>query len=161
MVHTNKSALAGPSRPLGSPDIPQFHLPSQVEAGVYVPHLYGAARIHFADKKRKLDETRRVAFLMPLDPSTRTVDWDRATPVHVLPENLLNDAQAEAQYLPLPRGAMDTTAFARWAKGFDRWLARTQRISVPPRQETPDVTVLGPKRGGVSVDLVAIVWALG
>jgi hypothetical protein len=157
VVPTNKSALAGPTRPLGSPDIPQFFLPRAPGDGVYAPHLYGAARIHFVDKKRKLDETRQVAYMVPLEVSSRTVDWESALPVTAA----LEPAEPLAgSYLPLPAGAMDIKVFARWAKGFDRWLARTQRLDVIARPEAPEVTTIGPKRGGVSVDLVAIVWVL-
>lgn len=153
------SALVGPSRPLGSPEIPQFYLPSSLLSGVYSPWLYGAARIHFVDRKRKLDERRRVAFRVPLEPETKTVDWDQASPVDVTPEGLLVNAPAQASYQPLPSGAMDTKVFTRWAKTLDRWLARTQRLDVAANSPT-DSPTLGPKRGGVSVELVAILWDL-
>lgn len=91
-------------------------------------------------------------------PTGRTVDWEGAVPVTETP---LEAEPVKAPYLPLPAGAMDTKVFARWAKAFDRWLARTQRLDVTPRPETPDVTSIGPKRGGVSVDLVAVLWVLG
>jgi hypothetical protein len=124
---------------------------------MYAPHLYGAARIHFSDKKRKISETRSVAFTVPLEAGTRTVDWDAASPVE---GDLLKDPPLAAPYLPLPAGAMDIKVFARWAKGFDRWLDRTQRLEVTPRPETTDKPAIGPKRGGVSVELVAVVWIL-
>ena len=74
MVDTPKAPLAGPTRPLGSPDIPQFHLPGQKPAGkaVYAPFLYGAASIQFADKRRGVDEVRQVTFLLALDPAGKT-----------------------------------------------------------------------------------------
>jgi hypothetical protein len=50
--------------------------------------------------------------------------------------------------------------FTRWAKAFDRWLARTQRFDVAPRDEGDAPGSLAPKRGGVSVELVAILWQL-
>jgi hypothetical protein len=121
--------------------------------------LYGAARIHFAERKRRIDETRRVAYRVPLEPSTRVVDWEAATPLDVLPEGLLDKPPVQASYLPLPAGAMDTTVFTRWARRFDRWLARTQRLEAPPQAEGQKPS-LAPKRGGVSVDLVAILWDL-
>lgn len=86
------------------------------------------------------------------------VDWEGARPTDVLPDGLLATAPAPGPYLPLPAGAMDPKVFARWAKRFDRWLARTQRLDVAPLPDTPEITSIGPKRGGVSVDLVAIVW---
>ena len=170
--------LAGPTRPLGSPEIPQFHLPpSAGESGAYSPWLYGAATIHFGNKKRKLDETRRVAFRVPLTPGTRTVEWESAKPIDVMPEALLKSPAVEAPYLPLPAGAMTIKTFTRWAKTLDRWLARTQRLEVAPRSEAKakadgpkpegaaDVEpaqpeLIGPKRGGVAVELVAILWDL-
>jgi hypothetical protein len=151
--------LAGPSRPLGSPEIPQFHQPTSAVSGVYTPYLYGAAKVHFADRKRKLDEIRRVAFRVPLEPDTKTVDWEQAEPIEVLPEQLLTAAPTAAAYLPLPSGAMEMKVFTRWAKKLDRWLARTQRLPVTPATDGEPASI-GPKRGGVSVDLVAILWDL-
>lgn len=158
---TNKHALlAGPTRPLGSPEIPQFHWPDGPADGTYSPRLYGAARIHFGDGRRKIDETRRVAFLLTVDPGARTVDWDQAVPVDVMPEQLVKDALVQAAYLPLPSGAMKLETFTRWAKNFDRWLARTQRIVVASKTDAGVDLTIGPKRGGVSVELVGIVWQL-
>ncbi len=127
---------------------------------MYTPRLYGAATIQFGDRKRRLEEKRRVAFIAPLDPSARTVDWDQAQPTTVMPDVLLKDAPAEASYLPLPAGAMQLQKFTRWAKSFDRWLARTQRAEFTTKNDPPETVSLGPKRGGVSVELVAIVWDL-
>lgn len=159
-VPTDKSKLAGPTRPLGSPDIPQFYLPTSGDKGVYAPRIYGAATIQFGDRKRRLEEKRRVAFVAPLDPSARTLDWDQAQPTVIMPDGLLKDAPAgeSAGYLPLPNGAMQLQKFTRWAKNFDRWLARTQRAEFTTKQDPPETLSLGPKRGGVSVELVAIVW---
>jgi hypothetical protein len=152
--------LAGPTRPLGALDIPQFHAPTEANAGVFAPRLYGAAQIHFADRRRKIDETRRVAFLLPLEPTSRTIDWDSSRPTELMPEALLREPPGPQSYLPLPAGAMDVKVFTRWAKAFDRWLARTQRFDVAPRDEGDAPGSLAPKRGGVSVELVAILWQL-
>jgi hypothetical protein len=157
---TDHERLAGPSRPLGAPDIPQFHLPTQAKSGVFAPRLYGAAKIHFADGRRKLDETKRVAFLVPIDSTTLTVDWDTAQPTDVMPDDLLPDPPTRAPYLPLPAASMDVKNFTRWAKGFDRWLARTQRLTLPVKSESGDEVSIRPKRGGVSVELVGIAWEL-
>lgn len=160
-VPTNEKAkLAGPTRPLGSPEIPQFHLPASGAKGVYAPRLYGAAQIQFADRRRRLEDTRRVAFLVPLDVAMRTVDWEAAQPTAVLPADLLKAPLVAAGYLPLPACSMELKTFTRWAKNFDRWLARTQRVELATRQDPPEAVSIGPKRGGVSVELVAIVWEL-
>jgi hypothetical protein len=161
-VATNpQSTLAGPTRPLGSPEIPQLFLPTTSKKGTYSPKLYGAATVHFRDRKRKIDEKKAVAFLLPLAPGTRTVEWESAQPCQVTPTELLKEAPVVAPYLPLPPGAMQLPTFTRWAKSFDRWLARTQRLEVTASQEPPEVLTLAPKRGGVSVEIVAIAWDLG
>ena len=162
MAEQKKVKLAGPTRPLGSPDIPQFHLPAQKHGGrsVYTPYLYGAASIQFTDKRRGVDEVRQVSFLLALDPTAKTIDWDQAKPTEATPEQLLAEAPDEAAYLPLSAGAMQTKVFTRWAKQFDRWLARTQRVMLLSKSDPPEQVEIRPKRGGVSVNLVAIVWEL-
>ena len=160
MATDTKVALAGPTRPLGTPDIPQFHLPAAGKSGVYAPRLYGTASIRFADRKRKIDELRRVSAVVPIDPATKTVDWDAAKAIDIEPGQLLKDPPVRASYLPLPAGAMELKTFTRWAKAFDRWLARTQRKELAPLPESTEPSMLRPKRGGVSVELVAIVWEL-
>jgi hypothetical protein len=160
-VTTNeKAGLAGPNRPLGSPEIPQFYLPAAVDKGVYAPRLYGAAAIQFGGSRRKINETRRSAFLVPLEAGGKTVDWDAARTTDLMPDQLLKAPPKSATYLPLPSGAMELKTFTRWAKNFDRWLARTQRLVVSPKTEGADEVTIGPKRGGVSVELVGIVWEL-
>jgi hypothetical protein len=144
-------------------EIPQFHLPTQRTSGTYAPRLYGAAVIAFGTRRLRLSETRRVMVLLPLLPTTKAVDWEGAEATDVQPDQLLKDAPVAASYLPLPPGAMAVKTFTRWAKTFDRWLARTQRLDVPSRGDAIDVptpATIGPKRGGVSIDLVAIVWEL-
>jgi hypothetical protein len=89
------------------------------------------------------------------------VDWEGAVPCDVKPADLLSQAPIEAEYLPLPAAAMRLTSFTRWAKNFDRWLARTQRLDATTKSDPPEQVSIAPARGGVSVELVAIVWELG
>ena len=116
--------------------------------------------MHFGDRRRKIDERRRVAFLLPLETGVKAVDWDGAQPTPILPDGLVKDPPVPAKYLPLPSSAMELKAFTRWAKAFDRWIARTQRIDVTTKQDPPETVSLGPRRGGVAVELVAVVWEL-
>ncbi len=175
MPEPSRPRLAGPSRPLGDPDIPQFHLPADKAGGkaAFAPRLYGAATIVFADKRRGVNETRRVALLAPIEPTSRTIDWDAAASTTLTPADLLKDAPHRAEYLPLPSRAMEMPVFTRWAKSFDRWVARTQRVVVPAptkndvksdakaeakADDAAEPITISPKRGGVTVELVAIVW---
>jgi hypothetical protein len=126
--------------------------------GVYAPRVYGAARIQFADRRRGLEETRRVAFLAPISATGRTVDWDAARATDLMPEQLLAVAPIDAPFQPLATAATKVVTFTRWARAFDRWVARTQRIELLTKGDPPEPVSLGPKRGGVSVELVAIAW---
>ena len=145
---------------MGSPDIPQLFLPTTSKKGTYSPRLYGAATVQFRDRKRKVDQPRFVAFLVPLAPGMRTVDWEGAQPCDLKPAQLLKEAPVEAPFLPLPPGAMKLPSFTRWAKNFDRWLARTQKLDATTKSDPPEQVTLAPTRGGVSVELVAIAWEL-
>lgn len=160
MSTTPPTQLTEPTRPIGSPDIPQLFLPTASKKGTYNPRLYGAATVQFRDRKRKVDQPRFVAFLVPLAPGTRTVDWEGAEPSAIKPAQLLENAPVDAPFLPLPPAAMRLPSFTRWAKNFDRWLARTQRLDLTTKSDPPEQVSLSPTRGGVSVELVAIVWEL-
>ncbi len=149
---------------MGSPEIPQLFLPSTSKKGTYSPKLFGSAKVHFQDRKRKIDQVKAVAFLVPLSVGTRSVDWEGAQPTEVTQAQLLKNPPGEGTYLPLPNSAMNLQKFTRWAKNFDRWLARTQRLEVTVAgagQDPPETLTLAPKRGGVSVEFVAIAWDLG
>jgi hypothetical protein len=155
------SALPIAGRPTGSAEIPQFYLPGAAKSnGTYTPRVYGAALIQFADRKRGLEEARRVAFLAPIGPTGRTLDWDAAKPTDARPDQLLTAPPVDAPYQPLSTAASSLPTFTRWAKSFDRWIARTQRVELVSKQDPAESVSLGPKRGGVKVELVAIVWEL-
>ena len=160
MADETKLKQPGLTRPLGSPDIPQVYLPGAKAAGTvtFAPYLYGAATVQFADKRRGVDEERKVQLLLPLDPATKTVDWDQAKATEITQEQLLQDAPQPGDYLPLPPAAAKTLTFTRWAKQFDRWLARTQTVTLMSKTDPPEPAEIRPKRGGVNVNLVAIAW---
>jgi hypothetical protein len=164
MVAKADPLLPAASRPTGSPEIPQVYLPVAARAGkpagTYAPRVYGSARIQFADRRRGLEETRRVAFVASINPTGRTLDWDAAKATTLAPEQLLKEPPVEAPYLPLSAAAAQLPVFTRWAKSFDRWIARTQRVELITKQEPAESVSLGPKRGGVSVEFVAIAWEL-
>jgi hypothetical protein len=143
-----------------STEIPKFYLPTSATSGTYAPRLYGAADIRFGESKRRLDARRHLAFLVPLDANTKTIDWDAATATAITASQLLKDPPIEAEHQPLSPAATQVKIFTRWAKHFDRWLARTQRIELTTKQDPPEVVTVGPKRGGVKVQLLAIVWEL-
>jgi len=123
------SAKAG-ARPMLPPEIPQFFAPGGTGTGPWTPSLYGAAEITFSDSKRKVDETRTVAVAVPLNADTVVVDWDSGAPTDVMPRQLMTDAPAGDGFAPIPAQAQQVKTFAKWAKDLDRWLGRTQRLTL-------------------------------
>ena len=50
------------------PDIPQYFVPAtSTGTSDYKPALVGAAKLHYLDDKQKLDETRDVVMLVPIE----------------------------------------------------------------------------------------------
>jgi hypothetical protein len=124
-----KAGQAG-TRPMLPPEIPQFFAPAGAATGPWLPSLYGAAEVTFADAKRKVDETRTVRVAMPLDAGTVVVDWDASVATDLVPEQLVADAPAGGSFAPVPAQAQQVKTFAKWAKDLDRWLGRTQRLTL-------------------------------
>lgn len=119
------------ARPLSPPEIPQFFLPAEGAGdGMWVPHLYGAADVDFADAKRGIDERRVVTATVRLDAVAAMVDWDASEPTGVRPDQLLGNPPVDAPFAALPPQALQVKAFAKWSKDFDRWLSRTQRLDL-------------------------------
>ena len=117
------------SRPLVPPEIPQFFMPG-TDTGVWMPVLYGAADVEFADAKRGIASHRAVQIAVPLDPSISVLDWDTGRAVDVAPQALVSAAPAAGTFTAVPAQALKVKSFAKWSKDFDRWLARTQRLSL-------------------------------
>ncbi len=126
----SRSSLGGGGRPMLAPEIPQFFVPAGAAGGTWVPSLYGAAEITFSDAKRRVDETRVVAVTVPLDPGTVVVDWDSSAASELLPQHLVAEPPAGGSFASLPFQAQQVKTFAKWAKDLDRWLGRTQRLTL-------------------------------
>ena len=120
----------GEARPMLPPEIPQFFAASSSPGGTWAPALYGAAEVTFADAKRKIDETRTVAIAVPLDPGTVVIDWDSGAATDLMPKQLVADAPSAGAFASLPPQAQQVKTFAKWAKDLDRWLGRTQRLTL-------------------------------
>lgn len=126
-----RTALApSAARPLLPPDIPQFFDGSGAASHVWMPFLYGAAQVTFSDAKRGVDEMKTIALAVPLAPDAVVVDWDAGAPPDVLPRNLLTEPPGSGAFAALPAQAQQVRSFAKWAKDLDRWLGRTQRVTL-------------------------------
>jgi hypothetical protein len=73
---------------------------------------------------------RTVAVAVPLGGNTIVIDWDAGVPTDLQPQQLVADAPAGEGFAPLPAQAQQVKTFAKWAKDLDRWLGRTQRLTL-------------------------------
>jgi hypothetical protein len=124
------------TRPVLPPGVPQHFLPvppPQATDGslTYVPMLYGAATVHFADEKKKLDLARSVTLLAPLREGAVAVDWTAAQPIAVQASALETEpAVPRARFADLPASAAKPGSYEAWAKEFSRWLYQNEAVTV-------------------------------
>jgi len=121
----------GLSRPLVPPEVPQYFMPaSGLGEGVWVPHLYGAADVDFADARRGIDERRAVTVALALESAVAVIDWDQAEVCDVAPADLVTEPTQAGAFAAVPAQALQGKSFAKWSKDFDRWVSRTQRLEL-------------------------------
>ncbi|MCR4374357.1 MAG: ATP-binding protein, partial [Acidobacteria bacterium] len=129
-AHEPPAADAAAARPLLPPDIPQFFDEGGGPASVWTPFMYGAAQVAFSDAKRRIDETKAIAVVVPLAPDAVVVGWDAGAPTDRLPQHLATDPPDAGTFAALPPQAQQVKMFAKWAKDLDRWVGRTQRLQL-------------------------------
>jgi hypothetical protein len=119
-------------KPIVPAGIEEYVWPSSSGTAIeYAPVLYGAARVHYADAKRGIDVLRSVQAVVTFANGPIPVDWERAEPTPQAPETLTTTTTiAAARHLPLPPAALDKKRYATWTKDFERWLTRSQPLTL-------------------------------
>ena len=121
------------SRPMLSPDVPQQFVPirsaqpSETKL-IYVPMLMGAAQVRFADAKSGVDVTENVVVLMPIRDGAVPVDWDHASVVTVVLNDLEPGPARPSLFSALPGIAGMAESYVAWKQDFSGWLYRTQNV---------------------------------
>jgi hypothetical protein len=129
-IASSVNAPVAHTRPMLPPDIPQFFDGAGGPNNHWRPSLYAAAQVVFADTKRGVDEVRTVAVAVPLSVNVIVVDWDSGATTDLLPQHLVTDPPDTGTFEPVPVVAQQPRAYAKWEKELDRWVARTQRITL-------------------------------
>jgi hypothetical protein len=127
------SALTGgrTGRPILPANIKELFFDTAGDSRMYVPMLYGSARLQFTDAKRGVDTVQEVHAMVPFSDGAVPIDWQKATPTDVPPDGLLGQpTHAEAGFAPLPPAALDTKRYAAWTREFTQWALRTQRLTL-------------------------------
>lgn len=131
---TEKSAPSGTystAAPVLPPDIPQYFVPAaSTGPSNYKPALAGAAKLRYLDDKQKLDETRDVVMLVPIENGAAAVDWSQAKSLDIALDELEKEPAEGAQFEDLPGAAAKAKNYAIWNKAFVTWLFQTQKLDL-------------------------------
>jgi Helicase HerA, central domain len=92
----------------------------------YRPAFYAAARLHFADGRRKLDAWQPVRHLVPA-PSGSGLLWSEA---RVAPEALDSAPAPEAVHEPIPAELSNAKAYAKYEKAYKAYLLENNAMNL-------------------------------
>lgn len=97
----------------------------------YRPQLLGLARLHFSDRGKKLEATRKMALLTTVDPDAAlTVDWDGAEAIEFAADALLTSPPVPGRHEDLPAPAAKTRSYATWKRALTAWLYHNARFEL-------------------------------
>lgn len=123
--------VSSETRPVLAPEIPQYFLPaSSPGTVVYHPMLLGAAKLHYLDEKRKIDEARNLIVLTPIGDEPAVVDWGHAKPAQISLDELEKEPVEGARFEDLPAAAGRSKSYAVWSRDFAVWLFQTQKLEL-------------------------------
>jgi len=120
----------GSNRPVLPPEIPQFFLPvrSSGPAGsslVYVPKIWGSAKIYYADPKAGIAAEQGISCVT--DP---VEGWESAGTSDLTEADLEKFPESNSQFEALPTEAANPKSYGVWTKTFSDWLFRTQKLDL-------------------------------
>lgn len=97
---------------------------------VYQPGIVGAAKVNFADSKKKVGVTQSKVYLTPITDDPIPVTWDQAEEISIPATDLEKSGQDGAQFSELPPAASQSKNYTAWNKDFGGWLYGTQVINL-------------------------------
>jgi hypothetical protein len=127
---------AAAERPILPPDIHQYFMPMTEEKPtgqnppVYQPMILGAAEVHFANAKARIDFTKDMVFLTPVTNDPVPVDWDKAKEASVNISDLKTVPLEGAQYSELSPAASSSKNYSLWQRDFAAWLVNNQKVEL-------------------------------
>jgi hypothetical protein len=126
------SPVAPTSRPVLPPDLRQFFVPpvARVPGLTYRPAVLAAAEVRYAQARLKVDETRAVQVLVPLENGPIPFTADRAEVVELPVEFLAQEPVEGAGFAELPAEASQARNYDRWGRELVRWIQANQPITL-------------------------------
>jgi hypothetical protein len=117
------------------PNVREYFFPfdqnkEQPERLMYLPMIVGAAQVCFSEPKAKVNIAEEKVYLVPVSDNPMPVNWEEAKETKERIADLKYTPAKDATYADLPSAALNSKNYAVWAKDFENWLFRTQRIQL-------------------------------
>jgi hypothetical protein len=100
-------------------------------SAVLRPHLMGVARVHFVDRKTKLElQVDELSLVLPLSEDSDEIDWSEAEARQIAEQDLYSDPSETAHWQPLPALAGKSKSYTTWSKELADTLYRSQMLEL-------------------------------
>jgi hypothetical protein len=125
----SREAGLPPALPAG---ISQYFIPVRGASSgtVYQPMLVGAARVHFLDPKKSIDDLRSLAFLTPIHNQAIPVSWEEAQEAGFEVNDLEKNAVDGARFGELAAAGSNPKNYGSWEQDFSTWLYGSQTLEL-------------------------------
>ncbi len=125
-----RKPVAGGTRPILPPEIPQYFLPSAAQDPSYHSRLFAAASVRFSDKTLDSDYLREVSYLVPIEDGALPVNWEKAYAVDVAPEDLEKTPAEAGTFADLAPAAGNAKNYPKWQKDFVNYVFGCETLTL-------------------------------
>ncbi len=117
-------------RPMVGDGIEEYFAPiaGETEAITYQPHLLREAEVYFSSTKAKLDSSRSLLLIHPMEDSG--VDWQAELNYQPQTHNLLSQPEENVNFADLPSYAMNAKNYKIVHDEFEDWIYRNERAEI-------------------------------
>jgi hypothetical protein len=117
--------------PVLPPEIKCYFLPVE-KTGVsrYQAVLLASAKLHYADEKRSVAETREAVWITPLKNGSIPADWSAAEATDLSLSELEDKAEPGVVFGSLPVEAAQAKNYPVWTRSFTNWLFQSQQLNI-------------------------------
>ncbi len=117
--------------PVLAPEIKCYFLPvEKTGASRYQAVLLGAAKLHYADEKRKVAETREGVWITALKGGPTTADWSAAEATDFSLSELEDKPEPGIAFGAMPPEAAQAKSYSLWTRAFTNWLFQSQQLDI-------------------------------
>jgi hypothetical protein len=125
-----RSAPLENERPVLPPQIEQYFLPVKTSEPadhtlIYIPKLWGRAKIFYVDSKIGTAGERDLSLLKEFDGS-----WEDAETLQVPELDLSRFSELESSFAQLPDDAMQAKSYTVWTRAYADWIYQTQTLKL-------------------------------